>query len=121
MAKSLKIPVYSILVGRGGKVPFPVGTDFFGQPAYREMEIAINPALLQEISKTTGGEYYRATDSDELRSELQKVLDSLERTKLLEGGASAHYDERFQPYLMWALIFGALELLLRTTWLRVTP
>ena len=121
MAKKLSIPVYTILVGKGGKVPFPVGTDLFGHTAYRDTEIPINPELLRTISSTSGGEYYRATDRDSLRAGLQKVLDRLERSKLLEGGASAVYREAFHPFLLAAFAFAALDLILRSTLFRVLP
>ncbi|MGZ6132632.1 MAG: vWA domain-containing protein, partial [Myxococcaceae bacterium] len=97
MAKALRIPVFTILVGKGGRVPFPDGTDLFGNPSYRELEIAVNPGLLQQISKMTGGEYYRATDRDSLRAGLNGILDKLDKSKLLEGGASANYREEFSP------------------------
>lgn len=121
MAIALKIPVYTILVGKGGRVPFPNGVDLFGNTSWREVEIPINPELLQQIAKDTGGEFYRATDRDSLKEGLQKVLDSLERSKLLEGGASATYREDFHSYLLAAFVLAALELLLRTTWLRLYP
>jgi len=121
MAKKLGIPVFTILVGKGGKVPFPVGTDLFGHTAYRQTEIPVNPALLQEIATITGGKYYRATDRETLRAGLQKVLDLMERSKLLEGGASAVYREAFHPFLVAAFALFALELLLRSTLLRVLP
>ena len=121
MGKSLKIPVYTILVGKGGKVPFPQGQDLFGNVVWRDTEIPINPELLQDIAATTGGEYYRATDPETLKQGLQKVLDSLERSKLMEGGASATYREDFRPYLLLAFGLAALELLLRATFLRVFP
>lgn len=121
MAKALKIPVYTILVGKGGKVPFPAGKDLFGNTVWREMEIAVDPTLLQQIAKLTGGEYYRATDAEELRSGLQHVLDSLEKSKLIEGGAAANYTEGFAPFLAFAFLLAAAELLLRATWLKVFP
>ncbi|MBN1206770.1 MAG: VWA domain-containing protein [Myxococcaceae bacterium] len=121
MARTLKIPIYTILVGKGGKVPFPQGQDLFGNTVWRDTEIPINPELLQDIAATTGGEYYRATDPEGLKQGLQKVLDSLERSKLMEGGASATYREDFHPYLLLAFGLAALELLLRATFLRVFP
>jgi Ca-activated chloride channel homolog len=121
MAKALKVPVFTILVGKGGKVPFPAGQDLFGNTAWREMDIPVNPALLQEISKLTGGEFYRATDRAELKSGLQKVLDALERSKILEGGAMTNYREKFHQLLFWAFSLAGLELLLRATFLRVFP
>ncbi|XXF76517.1 VWA domain-containing protein [Myxococcaceae bacterium GXIMD 01537] len=121
MAKALHIPIYTILVGKGGKVPFPQGQDLFGNTVWRETEIPINPELLQDISDRTGGEYYRATDPEGLKRGLQKVLDALERSKLMEGGASATYREDFHPFLLAAFGLAALELLLRATFLRVFP
>jgi Ca-activated chloride channel family protein len=121
MAEALKIPVFTILVGKGGKVPFPVGEDLFGNVAYRETEIPINPQLMQDIADLTGGEYYRATDRETLEAGLQKVLDAMERSKLLEGGAAANYREEFHPFLLGAFLLAALELLLRFSFLRVFP
>jgi Ca-activated chloride channel homolog len=121
MAKSLHIPIFTILVGKGGRVPFPDGTDLFGNPTYREMDIAINPELLQAISKETGGTYYRATDRESLQSGLRSVLDRLDKSKLMEGGAMANMREQFAPFLLAAFILAALDLVLRATWLRVFP
>ena len=121
MAKSLGVPVYTILVGKGGKVPFPQGKDLFGNVVWRETEIPINPELMQDIADTTGATYYRATDPEGLRRGLQQVLDNLERSKLMEGGASANYSEQFHPFLLAAFALAALELLLRATVLRVFP
>jgi Ca-activated chloride channel family protein len=121
MAKSLHVPVYTILVGKGGKVPFPQGQDLFGNTVWRETEIPINPELLQDIADSTGGEYYRATDPEGLKQGLQKVLDSLERSKIMEGGASATYREDYHDFLLLAFGLAALELLLRATFLRVFP
>ncbi len=120
-AKALGVPVYTILVGKGGKVPFPMGQDIFGQTAWREVDIPINPELLQKMAARTGGEFYRATDKDSLKDGLEKVLDSMERSKLLEGGATTTYRELYHPYLSWAVLFLVLEVLLRATILRVFP
>ena len=121
MAQALKVPVYTILVGKGGRVPFPAGKDLFGNAMWREVDLPVNPELLKQISSSTGGDYYRATDRDSLREGLQKVLDSLERSKLLEGGASETWKENFHPWLLWAFALATLELFLRRTVLRVFP
>ena len=120
-AKALKIPVYSILVGKGGKVPFPAGQDIFGQTAWRDVEIPINPELLENMAQQTGGEFYRATDRESLKQGLQKVLDSLERSKLMEGGAMATYREEFHQYLLLAALLLCVEFFLKSTFLRVFP
>ncbi len=120
-AKALGIPVYTILVGKGGKVPFPAGTDIFGQQAWRDVEIPINPELLEKIASMSGGEFYRATDRATLKEGLQKVLDSLERSKLMEGGAMATYREQFHLFLLIAAAMLVLEFFLKSTLLRVFP
>ncbi len=121
-ARALGIPVYTILVGKGGKVPFPAGQDpIFGNTIWRDVEIPINPELLQHMAKHTGGEFYRATDRESLKEGLQKVLDSLERSKLMEGGATATYREHFHEFLLYAFVLLALEWLLKSTVLRVFP
>jgi Ca-activated chloride channel family protein len=120
-ARALKIPVYSILVGKGGKVPFPTGQDLFGQTTWRDVEIPINPELLENMARETGGEFYRATDRETLKQGLQKVLDSLERSKLMEGGAMATYREEFHQYLLLAALLLCVEFFLKSTFLRVFP
>lgn len=120
-AAALRVPVYSILVGKGGLVPFPAGQDLFGRQVWKEVELPINPKLLEDIARITGGEFYRATDREELRANLQKVLDSLERSKIIEGGVITNYRELFHPFLLAAFVLLVLELLVKTTVLRVFP
>ena len=43
------------------------------------------------------------------------------KSELLEGGASANYREEFPPFLLAAFLCAGLELLLRSTVLRVFP
>lgn len=121
MAQALNIPVYTILVGKGGKVPFPSGRDLFGNSTYSMVELPVNPELLQEISRLTGGEYYRATDRQSLEEGLQKVLDRLEKSELLEGGAAANVRELYAPFLALGLLLGLFEMVVRIGLLRVFP
>jgi len=121
LAKAVGIPVFTILVGKGGKVPFPAGQDLFGNVTYRDIELPVNPELLQEIARDTGGQYFRATDRESLERGLQSVLDSMEKSELQEGSATANVREEFAPFLMAGLGLALLELLLRTGFLRVFP
>ena len=84
VAVDLGVKVYTILVGAGGRVPFPDGTDIFGAPRYVTVEIPVNPTLLKSIATKTGGSFFNATDADSLKSSFTKILDSLDRS-LLEG------------------------------------
>lgn len=120
MAKSLGVRVYTILVGRGGKVPYPQ-EDAFGRTAYVEMEIPTNPELLKQISSLAGGAFYAATDRESLQKSLQDILDSLEKTRLFEAGAFAQHEEMF-AWLLWpGLVLLLSDVLLRVTRLRRFP
>jgi len=82
IARDEGIKVYTILIGRGGRVPYPTGTDLFGRTLYEQVEIDVNPQLLEGIAKTTGGAAYQATDRETLERGLAQVLDSLQKSKI---------------------------------------
>lgn len=121
MAKELRIPVFPILVGTGGKAPVPVGRTPAGEVIYQQVDAPVNADLLEQIARTTGGEFYRATDRAALKSGLNRILDKMERSKLQDGGATSAPEERFGGVLAAALGLAALDVLLRSTFLRVTP
>ena len=121
IAKDLGIKVFTILIGRGGRVPYPTGTDLFGRTLYEQVEIDVNPELLQQIAATTGGAAYQATDRESLERGLSQVLDSLEKSKIYEAGASAHYDEWYARLFLPAAMLGLFGLALRATRLSGTP
>ena len=121
MARALGIRVFPILVGKGGVVPYPVGADLFGAPVYERREFPVNPALLQEIARTTGGVYANATDRETLEHGLQAVLDRLEKTLLFEAGGARRTTELFASFLRPAFWLAALALLLGATRWRTFP
>jgi Ca-activated chloride channel homolog len=121
IAKEMGVKVFAILIGKGGRVPYPMGTDLFGRPIYEQVEIDVNPGLLQDIAKTTGGSYHSATDRQTLEQDLAAVLDSLEKSKIYEAGGSALYDELYARLFAPAAVFGLLGLLLRATRLLGAP
>lgn len=121
IAKEFGIRVYTIMVGKGGLVPFPAGPDFFGQPTYREVEIPTNPALLKSIARESGGSFYNAVDRQTLESGLNDILDQLEKTKLFQSGGYQNMTEFFQPFLVLACLVLLLEVILSATRLRSFP
>jgi Ca-activated chloride channel family protein len=121
IAKDLGIKVYTILIGKGGRVPYPTGTDLFGRPIYEPVEIDVNPELLQQIAAVTGGAYYPATDKASLENGLRAVLDNLEKSKIYEASGAAHYDEWYARFFIPAALFGLLSLALRSSRLSGAP
>src|SRR5437762_4474134 len=121
IAKDLGIKVYTILIGKGGRVPYPTGTDLFGRTTYEPVEIDVNPELLQQIAKVTGGAYYPATDKESLENGLHSVLDSLEKSKIYEAGGSTRYDEWYARFFLPAALFGLLGVALRGTRMQGAP
>lgn len=86
LAREMNVRVYSILVGREGRVPFPSGgTDVFGVPNYNYVDASVNPSLLQSVAEKTGGRFFSAEDPSALAGSFQTILESLEKS-VLEGG-----------------------------------
>jgi Ca-activated chloride channel family protein len=121
IAKQFGIKVYTILVGKGGKVPYPVGKNIFNEPSYQMVDIDVNPELLKMISDTTGGKAYVATDKESLENNFRDILGRLEKTKIIEGARYARYRELFREALLPALALAGLGLLLQGTVLRTFP
>ena len=121
IATDLGIKIYPILVGKDGATLVPVGRDLFSNRSnYRDMEFPVNPELLQEIARLTGGEYYRAADPESLREDLQRILDAYERSRITDE-ASVNIEERYVPWVVWAVLMLALAFALQHTLLRRFP
>jgi Ca-activated chloride channel family protein len=120
LARALGIPVFPILVGKGGLVPYPVG-ELLGETIFEAREFPVNPGLLREIARTTGGAFASATDRASLEHGLQEVLDRLEKRRLVEVGAGSRERELFPALLGPAFWLAAAALVLASTRWRAFP
>jgi len=111
-AKALGVKVYTIGAGTKGLAPFPV-KDFFGNTVYRNMPGDLDEESLGAIAETTGGRFYRATDTDSLRK-IYAEIDRLETTPISEKGYS-EYRELFPVFVVPALLLLLLEAVLANT------
>jgi Ca-activated chloride channel family protein len=122
LALGFGIRVYTIAIGREGRVKMPVRhKGLFGNTitSYQWFDNALNPELLQRIAKMTHGKFYRVTDESALGSVFQEI-DQLEKSDI-KTKEKVKYEEQFQ----WPLKFGALvliaEQILSRTWWRFLP
>ena len=121
MAKELGIKVFSILVGKGGRVPFPDGVDIFGAPRFVTVDMPVNPALLKTIAKTTGGTFFQATDKKSLETSFQTILEALDKSQL-QGAPPVRKPLPLSSLLLLpALLLLAIAAVLRFTKGSVVP
>ena len=117
IAKEFGIRVYTVGVGSKGKAPYPVQTPFGIQNQY--VDVDIDEPTLQQIAKTTGGVYFRATDNKTLQ-EIYKEIDLLEKSKI--SVTNHHKKEELYHWFVLALLACLLsEMLLRQTVFKSIP
>lgn len=109
IAKTYGIRVYTIGVGANGTAPYPVMTPWGVQ--LQDVRVEIDEDLLQNISQTTGGRYFRATDNTKL-AEIYNEINQMEKAKTTIDSFPV-YKELFGTYGLAALICLCLELLIR--------
>ncbi|HXK09302.1 MAG TPA: VWA domain-containing protein [Vicinamibacteria bacterium] len=123
MARAMEVRVYTILVGRGGRVPLPVRArdPFTGAVVTQTVmaDVKVNPELLKQIADRTGGEFFRAEDSQALRQVFDRV-DRLEKSEI-KTAAYRRYRELFPPVLAAAAALLAAGATLWASGLRVVP
>ena len=106
------------------------GVDFFGRRVYQSVQVNIDEDTLRKVADTTGGRYFRATDTDSLRN-IYAEINKLETTKT-EEKRYLQYSElatqsvrvgRFRlPPLLWcAFVLLGVEMVLANTAFRRVP
>jgi Ca-activated chloride channel family protein len=117
IAKAFSIKVYTIGVGTDGYAPQPVQTPM--GVVMQNGKVSIDEKLLKEIASETGGKYFRAKDNEGLIG-IYDEINGLEKSKV-EITTRTRYTEKFYPFVLAALIFIFLEVLLRFTLFRKFP
>jgi Ca-activated chloride channel homolog len=111
LAQDVSVRVYPILVGKGGKVPYPDGVDVFGNPHFTQVDMPVNPDLLKRIAKDTNGAFFQANDARSLSTSLQQILAELDRS-VLDGAPPArrHIDISVLPLMVAAALLWVVVL-----------
>ncbi|HEU4632387.1 MAG TPA: VWA domain-containing protein [Flavisolibacter sp.] len=114
IAKAKGVKVYTIGMGALGMATVEEkGVKRSGSSAF------LDEALLKRIASQTGGLYFRATDEESLQS-IYHQIDKMEKSEV-EVVTKERFDEQFVYFILAALFFLALEIILRYTLLRTFP
>lgn len=126
LAKTMGVKVYTIGVGTRGLAPYPVRR-FDGRITIQQERVNIDEATLRKIAETTGGKYFRATDTESLEA-IYDEINQLETTEV-ETQQFVDYREvavqqvrwggfRMPPLLSVAMVLLTLRMVLSLTLLR---
>ena len=111
LAHAYDIKIYTIGIGRDGKVPFK--TDFFGRPRY--VENTLDETNLREIAKIGKGKFYRVSDKEALEAVFGEI-DRLEKAEIKETRYKDTTDY-YLIYLKWAMVLLLIWLLTKSTFI----
>ena len=113
-----QIKIYSIGAGstEGGLMPIDdpnLGTQ------YVQVKSDLDEDMLLKIAESTGGKYFRAKNSEALKTIFQEI-DQLEKTDI-KTKEYVDYEERYFWFLLLAVVCLFSELTLHKTFLRTLP
>jgi Ca-activated chloride channel family protein len=122
-AAELGIRIYTVGVGREGKVPFPVEAvnPVTGQRTTRiqMMDSDIDEQELKEIARIADGRFFRAQNTEEL-NEIYREIDRMEKTEI-KSITHVSYSEYFYKWLWIGFLILMAEMLLQNTVFRRIP
>jgi Ca-activated chloride channel family protein len=105
-AQQLGVKIYTIGVGKTGKVPMPA-TGIFGQKTYAWTESRIDEETLKNIAAMTGGEFFRAYDT----ADLEKIYETIAQmeTRRVAETKKVRPQTIDWPMMILALFFLSME------------
>lgn len=107
LAVSYGIKIYTIGAGTRGTAPYPVNDPIFGN-RYQNVEVDIDEEMLTKIANMTGGEYFRATDTQRLE-EIYDQINKLEKSKI-EEIIYTDYQDLYPRFLLPGIFLLVLAL-----------
>jgi len=102
LAVTYGIKIYTIGAGTRGTAPFPIQDPIFGR-RYQNVPVNIDEEMLTEIATMTQGQYFRATDTEELQ-QIYSQIDELERTEI-EEVIYTDYKDLYVYFLLASIAF----------------
>ncbi|MCX2741842.1 vWA domain-containing protein [Pontibacter anaerobius] len=111
LAYGYGIKLYTIGIGKDGKIPYNV--DGSGQVLYVETEM--DESNLRQIAQIADGKFFRADSKNALQQVFQNI-NRLEKTEVTEKRFRDTQDY-YQVYLKWALLLLLVWMLLKNTFI----
>lgn len=97
LAKQFGVKVYTIGVGTKGQAPVPVSRTRSGQIMVEYVQVNIDEETLKSIANSTGGLYFRATDTDSL-AKIYQQIDELEKTEFVSEDFVSYREWSVEPF-----------------------
>ena len=111
IAKAYNIKIYTIAIGKNGKVPF--GKDYFGRTRF--VENSLDEKNLKEIAQLTSGKFYRASNENSLKNIFEEI-DVLEKSEVKENRFINTVDY-YQYYLLYSIFIYLLYSLSKSSFI----
>lgn len=111
LASAYDIKLYSVAIGKEGRVPRGVG--MFGQVQY--VQNTLDETTLREIAQIGNGQFFRASDNEALKN-IFSMIDEYEKAEIKETRFKNTTDY-YPVYLKWAIIIFLLWILLKSTFI----
>lgn len=118
LAVRFGVRVYTIGVGTNGMAMTPAYIQN-GEIIFQNMPVQIDEDVLKDIAKSTGGQFFRATNEKKLK-EIYDQINKLEKTKI-EVSAYSRKTEKFHVFALGAALLLITELLARYLIVRSIP
>lgn len=118
-AAAYDIKIYTIGAGAPGGALFPVDDPVFGRQYVKIPEQELDEDTLAKIAESTGGRYFRATDSQSLKS-IFKQINQMEKTEV-KALKYTSYTELYFWFLWPALLLLGIEIFVTRFWLVKIP
>jgi Ca-activated chloride channel family protein len=106
IARDMGVKVYTIGVGSKDKAPYPA-KDIFGNEVEVLVDVEIDEEQLTAIADMTGGQYFRATDEEALKSIYNKI-NEMEKSEV-QVIDIYHNKELYGTWLLLGLLLLLVE------------
>lgn len=118
-AAALGVKVYTVAAGTRDEAPFMVKDPLWGNERLVYQRVPVDEDSLKRIAQATGGQFFRATDTRELR-EIYATIDTLEKSDI-KMKEHTQYSEKYVWFVFLSIFLFGVGVVLQNTRLRVLP